>query len=345
MVTMEEELCRLPSEKDLKLVRSPTMLLNESRRVIFKNDACGWYGIRVGSTVDKYLFGSDLARLKEMNPGEEIRVSMDLSGVYVAFAKRFEDGYLLSLRLITARVWQKLLAFSVDLPSHFGRFGEQLDALRESREKNGEAERSLQKNYFKTLRFQMIMSKILSAKEGSVPVRSVCELTTPTSSLLQEGINLLAPKNYRITFHFCEQAAYGELNPDDLRYTIAEMLAVVAEIAHGNRFVVESIDAVDEYAVRFVFDPLMDDVLYRGLLSGDYSGDLLGSAYGDVFLDLFLVRMMCERSGWDFRVVNDGESGVVRMTVAIPKVEGTDLQLNCPPDSGNIVRAMLARLL
>lgn len=333
------------TEDDLQLLRYPALLLNEALVVTGRNRPCAMFPIRKSCKITRYLFSRDILRLQKMTTGQVIRISLNVDGVYLVFAKKLGEGYLLALRTITALVWEKVGEKAAMLPTGNERIGDQLNVLRSSAESGSETEKTLRKNFLHTLRFQMVTANLLSAKMRSDLHPAVYELNGQVSVLMDESILLLKNAGFLPTYHPSDKPSYARIDVDALRFAVTELLVVSSETAIGGKVVVDSATGMDEFTVRFSFEPLMDDELYEGILSGEYSGELLRGAYSDVFFDLFLAQMICERNGWDFRVRSSGESGVACLTVAIPTSNADALQVNCITESGDLVAAMLSDLI
>ena len=333
------------TETDLQLLRYPALLLNESLVVTGKNKPCAVFPIRKNCRIHRYLFSADILRLQKMTTGQVIRVSVNLEGVYLCFAKKLSEGYLLALRVIPALAWEKAGAEALEPMLRNCSIDEQLRILKQNTENDQDAEKILRKNYLRSLRFQLVMAALLGAKINQKPALGIYEVGAAIGSMLEEGVFLLKEAGFHTSFRPSERPCYTKADIDALRFALSELLAVAAKIAIQGKIVVDTVGASDEVSVGFTFEPLMDETLYAGILSCEYADELQHSAYGDIFLELFLVQMICERNGWDYRVRKSGDSGIVRLSVAVPTLSGKDAQINCAPDAGDLLRATLCELI
>ena len=279
-----------------------------------------------------------------MTTGEVIRISLRLDGVYLVLAKKLRDGYLVAFRMIPALAWEKVGANAWDMPQR-DRLDEQLNALRASAGNAPEIETVLRRNYLHTLRFQMVVSALLSAKMNRLPGKSGSELCAPLCTLTEESASLLNASGFHVHFKTPDRPCYAMLDMDALRFALTEVLSFAVRTAVEGNVMIDAVSAPDELCMCYTFEPIMDDELYEGILSGEYSGDLLGGAYSDIFFDLFLAQLLCDRNDFELRVSKVGDSGVVRVSVAVPTVPEEGMLVNCPPDLGDLVPALLHDLL
>lgn len=335
----------LPSEQELNLIRYPVLLLNESRVIVGKNKSSHVFPIRKNSKIDHILFSADVRRMTEMQIGAVIRISVNVSDIYLAFVKRVADGYFVALRPITAQIWKKLESVSSSLPLSERDVFCQIEASAGKKSEPNESEKILAKNYNMTMRFRLLLARFLAVKAGAKPKAEHYELGASVLSMITTGCKELLRRNYKIHTSVSSTPCYADIDINTFCCTVALLFSVVGEIAFDRRFNIGTVGLDDEFALTFDFEPVMDEELYEGLLSGTYNGDLLSGSFGDVFFDLALVQMLCDVNGWEYRISKEDYSGILHLTLAVPTASDGTMQVNCPPNNDEMMQYMLAPLL
>lgn len=333
------------AEELLDALPYPAFLLDDRRIIVYRNKASRLrsFHIRTGARIDSYATGKAAERIRLLEVGEELFFDLTEENCYGAVIHRFETGYWVAIRTITAHMANYVAELAIKLPKFFAETLEQgASMLGCSKEELTRA----RLRYNRVARYQNALAAYFAVTAGKLTGDSAVELTGNVHPILDCAVRFLRPNGVNLSVKQTEGFATGVGCAGVIRFATATMLSVAAENTANGRVRAETTLLDGEFVLHVTFEPALGDETLAKLLTCYYGGELLESAYRDVCFDLLLLQMIAEKMGWKFGVTPVGCAGeLLALTLYIPMEEEEAPALNCPFDPLPLLEVALSGLI
>lgn len=315
----------LPTEEQADRLPYPAFLLNDRRFIVYRNKASRLrsFHMRLRARIDVYVTKKAAERIAEMAVGEELFFDLTEENCYGAVIRRFETGYCVAIRTITAYMAKYVSDLALKLPSFFA---ETVDQRTENLCRSSCSPKELteiRRRHNRVLRYQNAMAAYFSVTAGRLSRDSAVELSGCVHPILDCAVRFLRPNGIRLSVKETEGTLVARGNPGMIRFAVSAMLSVAAENSADGRVRAETRILDGEFAFHVLFEPAMEEKALEEFLSCYFGGKLLDSDYRDACFDLLLIQMISEKMGWTFGVSRTGcTDGLLALTLYIPEETG-----------------------
>ena len=334
--------------EDIDLLPYPAFLLDENRIIIARNKASKMrtYNIYLRSKIDRHVPRKMVADIKNMEPGDELYLDLELENTYGAIIHRFNKGYCLAIRTITAYMMKYVSELAMKLPKFFSNVDNQIVNLRMAQFRTPDELVAVRRRHNQVLRYQTSMATYFALTSGKMKKGSISEISMPINNLIEGAVRILRPNGIVASTKLHEMLAFVEGSADTIRYAVATMISVAAENVARGHFRIETRSMEGDFIILVSFEHMMDEELLRGFTSEYYCGDLLSGPYADAFFDLLLIQMLSEICGWKFSVGISGlYNNLIALTLYVPITHDEPFLLNSPPDSMPLLEVLLSNII
>lgn len=323
----------------------PAFLLDDKRIIVYRNKASRLrsFHIRMGARIDGYATKKAAEKIRLLEVGEELFFDLTEENCYGAVIHRFETGYWVAIRTITAHMANYVAELAMKLPNFF------TEALGQSASIHPSSKEELTRarlRYNRVARYQNALAAYFAVTAGKLTRDSVVELTGNVHPILDCAVRFLRPNGVNLSVKQTDRFATAAGSAGLIRFAAATLLSIAAENTADGRVKAETKTMDGEFVLRVTFEPDLDDDTLSKLLTCYYGGELLESAYRDVCFDLLLIQMVAERMGWKFGVSPVGcASDLLALTLYIPTEEKEAPALNCPFDPMPLLEVAFSGLI
>lgn len=335
------------TEELLDALPYPAFLLDERRFIVYRNKASRLrsFHIRLRAKIDSYAGKKAAERIRQMAVGEELFFDLTEDNCYGAVIHRFETGYWVAIRTITAYMAKYVADMAMKLPGFFGEDPCAIYAAAGDCASKADVTKA-RLRYNRVARYQNAMAAYFAVTAGKLSRDSTVELTGCVHPILDCAAKFLRPNGINLSLKQTEASASAKGSPANLRFAAAAMLSVASENTADGRVRAETRKLEGEFIFHVTFEPEIDDEVIKRLLECYYGGELLESAYRDVCFDLLLLQMVAEKMGWRFGVTRAGcTDGLLALTLYIPTTEEEAPALCCPFDPMPLLEVALSGLI
>ena len=335
------------AEEWLDSLPYPAFLLDDRRFIVYRNKASRLrsFHIRIRARIDSYATKKASERIREMAVGEELFFDLTEENCYGAVIHRFETGYWVAIRTITAHMAKYVADLARRIP---GFFGESMDAFHAASDRYASKEEitKARLRYNRIARYQNAMAAYFAVTAGELTQGNALELTSCIHPILDCAVKFLRPNGINLSVKQTVRSATAMGNAGAIRFAAAAMISVAAENTADGRIRAETRQLEGKFALHITFEPALPEDVTERLLECYYGGELLESAYRDICFDLLLLQMVSEKMGWKFGVTKSGcTDGLIALTLYIPTTEEASPGLNCPFYPMPLLEIAFARLL
>lgn len=332
----------------LETLPYPAFWLDEKRFIVYRNKASKMrsFHIRVRARIDTYVSGKTAKKICDMAVGEELFFDLTEDNCYGALIHRFETGYCVAIRTITAYMAKYVAELAMKMPLFFADENGRLRQPYTDNYVSKEEVAAVRLRYNRVLRYQNALAAYFAVTAGKLDRSGTVELTECIHPILETAVRFLRPNGVNLSVKTTEDKGVAKGSSSLIRFAVSILLSVAAENTTDGRIRAETRRLKDELAMTITFEPAMEDEAVKKLLGCYYGGKLLDSRYRDVCFDLLLVQMVTEKLGWKCAVTQAGcTDGLLSLALYIPLMEEAVPALRYPWDPSPLLEVAFSRLL